>query len=298
MRPQIAPITAKRWVGTADERFKHTDMIRAEANGNHLANFIGFAEITYLEKTRASQFRYDEMQKIERLSRDMAIETGEVIATESDWGHGRTVNYHDFERLERGQHDIYTALDGRCGRVAWNEILNVHDLVLYEENWAGIGPYTYTLEIPTALATDEAYAYIREDSTVLERVAEYNAVMMPSLADGQAAIKAYGVRPTMDMTLRVARRKPKMYQTFTINAAAWTGTGPWTTTITASNIIATGVVMLNSSATEAQAIEYMEAGIAPSAVSGKVATIRAIRKKPTADIPIVLMYEDSIGMIS
>lgn len=293
---QIAPILSRRWTGAEDERFRHGEMTRLEELGNFLARYVEVSENTYLPKTRASQFRHDEYEKLERKLREIATSAGTSVVGNVNWVAGDAFNYHSIERVEKAAHDIYQHLGGRCGRVRWDQILNIHDIVLYAEGWTGDGPYTYAVEIPTILTGDESIAFIREDATVAERVCEYNAVLMPSKIDGKVTMTAYGIKPDKDIVMRVARRQMNMFEKFTVNASAWTGTGPWTATVQTTKNVAGGVALISSDATEAQTREYMNAVIAPSGLSGKTVTLRAIHAKPTVAIPMIVMYSDDIGM--
>lgn len=293
---QIAPILSRRWTGADDERFRHDEMKRLEELGNFLARYAEVSENTYLPKTRASQFRHDEYQKLERKLRDVATQAGTSVVVNANWNAGDAFNYHSIERVEKAIHDIYQHLGGRCGRVRWNQLLNIHDIVLYAEGWVGTGPYTYAVEIPTILTGDESIAFIREDATVEERICEYNAVLMPSKTDGSVTMTAYGIKPDKDIVMRVARIRMNMFEKFTVNASAWTGTGPWTATVQTTKNVAGGIALISSDATEAQTREYMSAVIAPSGLSGKTVTLRAIHAKPTMAIPMIVMYSDEIGM--
>lgn len=293
---QIAPILSRHWDGSEDERFRHDEMKRLEDLGNFLARYVEVPENTYLPKTMASQFRHDEYQKLELKLRDVASQAGTSVEGDVNWVAGDAFNYHSIERVEKAIYDIYQHLDGRCGRVRWNQLLNVHDIVLYAEGWVGSGPYTYEVEIPTILTGDESIAFIREDATVEERICEYNAVLMPSKADGSVTMTAYGIKPDKDLVMRVARRRMNMFEEFTVNASAWTGTGPWTATVQTTKNVAGGVALISSDATEAQVREYMNAVIAPSGLSGKTVTLRAIHAKPMMAIPMIVMYSDDIGM--
>ena len=293
---QIAPILSRRWMGTDDERFRHDEMKRLEDLGNFLARYTEVSENTYLPKTRASQFRYDEYEKLERKLREVATQAGTSVVGNVNWVAGDAFNYNSIERVEKAIYDIYQHLGGRCGRVRWNQILNIHDIVLYAEGWVGTGPYTYAVEIPTILTGDESIAFVREDATIEERICEYNAVLMPSKTDGKVTMTAYGIKPDKDLVMRVARRQMNMFEKFTVDASAWTGTGPWTATVQTTKNVAGGVALISSDATEAQTREYMNAVIAPSGLSGKTVTLRAIHAKPTMAIPMIVMYSDDIGM--
>ena len=87
-----------------------------------------------------------------------------------------------------------------------------------------------------------------------------------------------------------------MFEKITVGASAWTGAGPWTAIVQTTKNVAGGVALISSDATEAQVREYMNAVIAPSGLSGKTVTLRAIHAKPTVAIPMIVMYSDDIGM--
>ena len=86
-----------------------------------------------------------------------------------------------------------------------------------------------------------------------------------------------------------------MHESATLQASKWTGTGPWTQTIIMANNITTGVITISENTTSAQATAFAKAGISVSAVSGKNVTVRAIMSKPTVDLPVMVIYEQTEG---
>ena len=86
-----------------------------------------------------------------------------------------------------------------------------------------------------------------------------------------------------------------MHESATLQASKWTGSGPWTQSIVMANPVTVGVITVSENTTSAQATAFAKAGLSVSAVSGNTVTVRAILSKPTVDLPVLMIYEESEG---
>lgn len=112
-------ISTKSWTGSAGEYFTHEDMTRVEAAANALALELGHDRVSFLAVDRASQFRYDEAQKLEDLLE--TVGAGRFVKKDlgmSSWSVGQSVSYIDFNRWEKAIQTIYEAIGGDLERGA------------------------------------------------------------------------------------------------------------------------------------------------------------------------------------
>ena len=84
--------------------------------------------------------------------------------------------------------------------------------------------------------------------------------------------------------------------TTTITASKWTGSGPYTNTITVSGVTASNnvEVLIPGSATNAQVEAWMSAGIANGTQTTNSITLKAYGDKPSIDIPIECIIRKDI----
>ena len=115
-------ITTKTWTGAFGEYFTHGDMTRVESNANELAGMVGRPTVSFLTVTRASQFRYDEAQKLEGLLTDVADELGIQIQTEQNWAAGRMVSATDFNRWEQNTSLLQGEIGKTVRQLTWQAV--------------------------------------------------------------------------------------------------------------------------------------------------------------------------------
>ncbi len=289
----LPELMCKIWDGDANEYFTWLDMNRVEYNANVLAREAGVAQVAFIETTRASQFRYDEAQKLENLLKAVADKRGKSITIESAWGAGRTVSYVDFERWESNFWMIYTDMGGTGERIPAGKVLVTYSAVLYASRWSGSGPYYQDLEMPGVLTTTDALFYVSHTASVDARMAEYNGVFKAGIqSDRLVRVYALGTKPSVDVPVKVSMGGLSMYTELNISASSWTGTGPYTATATVSATPANATLGTWSGMTDT-AVEVMTNAImSVSAISGSTVTLRCLGEKPTIDLNPMLIWED------
>lgn len=289
----LPELMCKIWDGDANEYFTWLDMNRVEYNANIIARESGVSQVSFIETARTSQFRYDEAQKLENLLKAVATKLGKNITIESAWGAGRTVSYVDFERWESNFWTLYTALGGTGSRIPAGKVLVTYSAVLYASRWSGSGPYYQDLEMPGIFTTTDALFYVSHTASMDARMAEYNGVLRAGTqSDRLVRVYALGLKPQVDIPVKVSIGGLAMYTELNISASSWTGSGPWTATVTLpkSPVNATLGTWPGMSDT---AVEVMTNAImSVSAMSGSTVTLRCLGEKPTMDLNPMLIWED------
>lgn len=292
----VPQLMVKIWDGDPAEYFTYMDMNRVEYNANICAREAGVTQVDFIETTRASQFRYDEAQKLENLLQATAQALGLTISIESAWGYNRTVSYIDFERWESNLWQIYQSLGGVGERIPSDKFLITSNLTLFKNEWLGTGPYYMDKDVPSVYADTEAIAYVNHTATVLQRMSEYNAVLrvVPN-GDRKVRIYALSIKPREDIPIKVSIGGFRMHQVISLPASGWTGSGPWTQNVSVQNGAVDAVIGQHEGMT-AQAVEQMMYGMLHvSAISGNTVTVRVIGKKPTINLnPMLLWNEDVV----
>lgn len=284
----------KVWDGDENEFFTHTDMNRIEYNANIVAADCGVPTITFTEVTRASQFDYSEAQKLETLIQDCGDAAGVFVDMERYWGSLRSVSYIDFERWESSLFSIYQSRGGLGSRIEAGTVLPTYSFTLFPSSWTGSGPYHIDLDAPALHDGAEALAYVPHYATIEQRTAEANAVLqLETISERRIRITAMGMRPHVAIPVRISLDGLDMYKGATLSASSWSGSGPYTQTVTLDSEPANAVVGQSDGMTEAQVLACMQAMMSVSAISGKTITIRALGDKPTVDIPVGILYEAS-----
>lgn len=292
----VPQLMVKIWDGDQNEYFTYMDMNRVEYNANICAREAGVAQASFIETTRASQFRYDEAQKLENLLLSTAQALGLTISIESAWSYNRTVSYVDFERWESNLWQIYQALGGVGERIPSDKFLITSNTTLFKNEWLGTGPYYMDKDIPSIYSDTEAVAYVNHTATVLQRAAEYNAVLRV-VPNGDRKVRVYSlsIKPKEDIPIKVTIGGFRMHQVINLPASGWTGSGPWTQNVTIQNGALDAVIGQHEGMT-AQAVEQMMYGMLHvSAIIGNTVTVRVIGQKPTIDLnPMILWNEDVV----
>ncbi len=152
--------------------------------------------------------------------------------------------------------------------------------------WQGTGPYHQDIDLDGMTLTEEYMVYVDHTATVMQRAAEYNAVLKPaSVGSGSFTLRALSVKPTEDLPIRVASGQLPI-RTLGVPASAWTGSGPWTATLTLPVSMSTAVAGPVDGASDTQTRAFFDSGIHVSALSGTSITLRAIIAKPTMDLVV------------
>lgn len=290
----IPQLTMKIWDGDGRERFTHKDMNRVFYNINTLSRACGVDGADFPTVREADQFDYNHAQAIEDIIGECADKLGLSLAVESVWGVGRSLSFVDFDRWESNTHEIYRKLGGIGDRIPAERRRLNYSAILFADNWTGAGPWTQTLTSPIVTADREIVAFVPHTATIAERHSEAMArLRVDSSGDRRISVTATGQKPRTNIPIRLALGGLDMHEIHTIPASGWTGTGPWYQNITLSNTVADAIVGVTESTTNAQAVAFAESGIAPSAVSGKTITLRAIYSKPTMDLVLGVMYDSS-----
>lgn len=282
------------WDGDDAEYFRHSDMNRVEYNANAIARELGVSEVEFIETTRASQFRYDEANKLEALIQACGDAAGVDLAMDTLWSYNRSLSYVDFERWEASIWAIYSALGGTGERIPADKVLVTYSATLPASAWLGGGPYHITLDAPAVHPATEAAVYVAHTATVDQRMSEWSAVLRTEVpSDRKLRIWALGAKPSEDLPIRISLGGLPMHEEISLTTAGWTGSGPWTQDVTLTSAPANAVIGQHEGMTDAAVEEMARTGISVSAVSGTTVTIRAIFDKPTIALNPVIVWETS-----
>lgn len=286
----IPELTFCLWDGDPDEHFRWIDMNRLTYNANILARESNVTQVQFVEADRSQQFRYDEVQKLEDLTVAIALQLGVSIEPIRTWSAGITLDYRDFERIESNLYACYVNLGGIGERIPAGKFKRIVNATLFPDSWTG-SPAHIDLDIPMAQSDAELIAFVPHMADVEQRVNEMEARMVASLlTDRMMRITATGVVPNVQIPIRIALGGLSVIENKTLASSDWSGSGPWTQTITLSESPDNVMIGMAEGMTQAQSKEFAECGIHASAIDGTSVTVRAIFKQPTIDIPIGAYY--------
>lgn len=290
----LPQLMSKIWDGDPDEYFTWLDMNRVEYNANAIARECGVSEVEFMEVGHASQFRYDEANRLEALILACARARGLSPSMELAWSYNRAISYVDFERWESSLWDVYTDLGGVGERIPAEKFLHTYNAILFADAWQGSGPYHIDLDMPAIHSDREAVAYVAETATVEQRMAEYNALLqVVHMGDRRVRVYAHSIKPRNNIPIKMTTKAFDMHKSFTLTSAGWQGTGPWTQTIDMGQTVADAVIGSDERNSTEQVVAFAEAIIGVSAVSGSTVTVRAIGTKPTTDVYATIMWSGS-----
>lgn len=282
------------WDGDPNEYFTHVDMNRVEYNANIVARECGVEQVSFETVTRASQFRFDETNRLEALILACAQSRGLSPSMELSWNYNHTVSYVDFERWESALWEVYHDLGGVGERIPSDKFLHTVHATLFKNSWKGSGPYYQDLDMPFIYPDTEAIVFVSEVATVEQRAAEYNALLQAVYqGDRRVRVYAHSIKPREDIPIKVTTKAFDMYKSFTLAATGWQGSGPWTQTVDIGQTVANAVIGSDERNSTEQVQAFAEAIIGASAISGSMVTVRAIGTKPATDIYATVMWSGS-----
>lgn len=287
----LPQLMVKIWDGDDAEFFTFMDMNRCEYNMNILAREAGVPGVSFLETTHASQFRWDEAQKLENLIFDVAQAVGVSVTIETAWATNRILSFADFERWEANTWAIYQAMGGVGERIPSDKRLITVSATLFADAWQGSGPYWIDLDVPSVYPDLDAVVYVDHRADLVQRMTEINSMLRPeTISDRKVRIHALSIKPTVNIPIRISMGGLQMQEVLNLPAASWQGTGPWTQTVTLSQVPADAVLGVHEGMTDAQVEAMTFASISAAGINGTSLTVRAIFEKPTIDIPIGILY--------
>lgn len=280
----------KIWDGDAQERFTYVDMNRLGYNANLVASYLGIPQETFVEATRASQFRYDEAQKLEDLIQACADEANVPVDMEQYWNPMRSVSYIDFDRWESSLFNVYKALGGLGERIEAGTVLSTYSFTLFPSSWSGSGPYHIDLDAPGIHDDTEAVFFVPHTASVSQRAAEYAAVLKPEfITDRRIRIVAVGAKPSIQIPVRLIPGGFQMYEIVTLSASDWSGSGPWVQTKTLINTYTNAVIGPQSGMSNEEVEAMSGALVSVSEIDGRNVTFRAIGDKPSITLNVGIM---------
>lgn len=145
--------------------------------------------------------------------------------------------------------------------------------------WTGSGPYTQTVAVSGITTSGSYIVFVDPTASLMQRAAEYNAVIRVSAVSGGVALTALGIRPDVDLPMRIV---DGAMDAAAVTVSSWSGSGPWTATATLPWKARTAAAGPVSGSTDAQAQAVIEGGVHVSAISGSTVTLRAMFKDPGA----------------
>lgn len=290
----LPQLEGRIWDGDPDEYFRFSDMNRVEYNANIVARECGVPQVGFVSTVHESQFRFDEANKLEALILACAKTQGQSPAMVTNWNYNRTVSYVDFERWESALWEVYKALGGVGDRIPSDKFLHTVNATLFANGWKGTGPYYQDLDVPIIKGVSEAIAFVAEGATVVQRMAEYNALLQAVHAgDRRVRVYAHSIKPRENIPIKITTRPFMTYKSFTLTATGWQGSGPWTQTVDIGQAVANAVIGSDDRNSAEQVQAFAEAIIGVSAVSGSMVTVRAIGTKPAIDVNATIMWSGS-----
>jgi len=290
----LPELTFKIWEGDSNEYFRPIDMNRISYNVNILAREAGVSQLQFIEADRTQQFRYDEIQKVETLTKAVANKLGLSISIENAWNTSRSLSYVDFERIEANMYRCYQAMGGLGERLPTEKFRIIVTAMLFANEWSSTSPAYQDIDVPFYHGDAEAMAWISHKATDEQRFYEIvGRLRTKNITDRKIRVWALGRTPRVDIPMRIKRGILDMNETISLPAASWSGDGPFTQNVTISSAASDAILGVWEGMTDEAVNQFVEGILFPSAINGTTVTIRCIGTKPTIDLNPKLMWNES-----
>jgi len=286
-------LTFKIWDGDPNEYFRWIDMNRLAYNANIMAREAGVAQVQFVEADRTQQFRLDEVQRLENLTKSIALIIGVPITIEENWYAGRQLNYHDFERIESNLWACYHAMGGEGERVESDKFRIVVSATLFASDWSATSPSYQDIDLPFYHDGADAMAWISHKATDEQRYYEIvGRLRTKVITDRSIRVWALGMTPRVNLPMRVKRGVLDMNEQITLTANGWQGNGPWTQTVTIESNATDAILGVWEGMSDEQVNAFVEGMIFVSGINGQDVTVRCIGAKPAIDLTPTLMWNE------
>ena len=289
----LPELTFKEWEGDPNEYFRWIDMNRLAYNVNIIAREAGVAQSQFIEADRTQQFRYDEIQKVETLTKAIADKLGLSISIEDAWGTSRSLSYIDFERIEANLYACYQAMGGLGERLPTEKFRIIVTAMLFAKDWSTGSPAYQDIDVPFYHDGADAMAWVSHKATEEQRFYErVGRLRTKNITDRKIRVWALGMTPRVDIPMRIKRGVLDMNETITLRADGWQGNGPWTQTVTISTNATDAIMGVWEGMTDEEVNAFVEGMMYPSAINGQNVTIRCAGALPEIDISPKLMWNE------